>query len=589
MKDVAAARRSQSADRDLAPRAAPGRTTLSQPEAGTAGRGPKGSVFSLFKTGREQLVGNPGELAGTEHRAPTMADVPHYAAPAPADAHIDGARLPVHVVRSEVNPLELAPATRPAALDLWEVHDPSRGPTPPEFVEIEGYHGTIMNPIIDELAAPTLFVGDGPRPDDVDQGALGDCYFLSVLMSMAQRDPGRIQSMVRPDGRGGATVTMWRRLGQDYLPVDVHVSGELLADKQGGLRGARPRAAHAPISTDWWARIDTTRLEVHRRDLFEVARWAPLMEKAYARLAQQYGKDAIAAAPAGTQSGYDVIGNGGWPSSPLLALYGEEKSSQAAFVSSAATQWYPGASSGQALLAANQPVIDQLVRIAARGHEPTQAETDAPVMVAVAMSADMMKRLGPAVNAALEEVDDAALRCVLDAWLVWARLPADSAGVTAKADAQRAVELAAAAAVAAGSELHASTSPAVQAAVDLMLDVQAGNDAAGSGQRNILGNHAYSVVGAWFVDGAWQQVPLHTTAKAERTQLYARVDTKLSSVRLRNPHHTNEPDRLGNSQPTRSDDGSPDGIASDGMFTLSLEEFLRNFSRAGGGVFRRSP
>ena len=48
----------------------------------------------------------------------------------------------------------------------------------------------------------------------------------------------------------------------------------------GTVHGAQLRCAPAPKAMDYWARIRRSVLHIHRKDEFECARWAPLMEKA---------------------------------------------------------------------------------------------------------------------------------------------------------------------------------------------------------------------------------------------------------------------------------------------------------------------
>jgi hypothetical protein len=127
-------------------------------------------------------------------------------------------------------------------------------------------------------------------------------------------------------------------------------------------------------------------------------------------------------------------------------------------------------------------------------------------------------------------------------------------------------------------------SPAIRAAVDLMLDLYSGP----SLERNILGSHCYSIVQALFLDSRGDWVPLAAAAPWVRPTLFPRVDTARSLVRLFNPHHANEPDRHGDNRPTRPGDGAPFGSGSDGVFTLSLDQFFRNFSSVDSGVFARS-
>jgi outer membrane protein OmpA-like peptidoglycan-associated protein len=139
------------------------------------------------------------------------------------------------------------------------------------------------------------------------------------------------------------------------------------------------------------------------------------------------------------------------------------------------------------------------------------------------------------------------------------------------------------------NNLHdGARSAPVRAMMDLMLDLRNIGTDASSGQRNIYGGHSYSVVGVSFVNTAGAPVGLGGVTGAARVAMFPQVDTTQSWVRLRNPHHGNEPDRLGNNTPTNPGDGPPSSRASDGIFTMSLEEFFRNFNAVDTGVFPRS-
>lgn len=52
-----------------------------------------------------------------------------------------------------------------------------------------------------------LFPNGVPRPDDVDQGDLGDCWLLAVLAGMAAQNPDAIERMIRENPDGTYTVT----------------------------------------------------------------------------------------------------------------------------------------------------------------------------------------------------------------------------------------------------------------------------------------------------------------------------------------------------------------------------------------------
>lgn len=68
----------------------------------------------------------------------------------------------------------------------------------------------------------------------VDQGSLGDCWFLSSLAALADKNPEAIRRMVHDDGDGNYTVTLFI----DGEWQAIHVDNTMLIDENG-----RPRFA----------------------------------------------------------------------------------------------------------------------------------------------------------------------------------------------------------------------------------------------------------------------------------------------------------------------------------------------------------
>lgn len=68
----------------------------------------------------------------------------------------------------------------------------------------------------------------------VDQGSLGDCWFLASLAALADKDPEAIRRMVHDDGDGNYTVTLF----VDGRWQAIHVDNTMLIDENG-----RPRFA----------------------------------------------------------------------------------------------------------------------------------------------------------------------------------------------------------------------------------------------------------------------------------------------------------------------------------------------------------
>jgi hypothetical protein len=94
--------------------------------------------------------------------------------------------------------------------------------------------------------------GTSPSMSDVNQGQVGDCYFLSSIQSFADKTPGRLQEMAVDLGDGTYAVQFVRNGVKSYVRVDA----DLPAASWGGLLYASPEGSGAV--------------------------WAPIMEKAYA-------------------------------------------------------------------------------------------------------------------------------------------------------------------------------------------------------------------------------------------------------------------------------------------------------------------
>ena len=82
--------------------------------------------------------------------------------------------------------------------------------------------------------------GDGPAAGDVNQGAVGDCYFLSSLAAFATVNPPVIKESAVDLGDGTYIV----RFVRSGAPVYVRVSASLPTGNFAGLRFAHPGAAH---------------------------------------------------------------------------------------------------------------------------------------------------------------------------------------------------------------------------------------------------------------------------------------------------------------------------------------------------------
>jgi hypothetical protein len=121
------------------------------------------------------------------------------------------------------------------------------------------------------------------RPDleDIDQGDLGDCWFLAGLGAITLSDPEFIKHQIRDNGDGTYTVTFYKRTGDgEFAPEQVTVDGDFPVDGDGNAVYDHPAG-------------DET--------------WAMIYEKAFAQW----------------KGGYDDI-EGGWGDQSMEAIYGRE-------------------------------------------------------------------------------------------------------------------------------------------------------------------------------------------------------------------------------------------------------------------------
>lgn len=690
----------------------------------------------------ESISGNPAERgsgtaagATTTHRTPTLGDAVNAPA-APTAAPTDSRPANVKINAPRDRPLRFDGPVSPRPELIFEEGE-QVSPPPSGFTAVTAIQGTGDQPMVEQAADSGIYINNQPTPDDVQQGGIGDCYCEATLMSMAQRDPGKIKSMMVANGSGGATVTLWRRQAHqrsilerifgggdtfDYAPVQVSVNQDLAVNiSNNRVHGAQLRAAPTPKNVEFWGAINGSTLEVHRKDLFEVARWAPLMEKAYARFAQQYGQEGgftgVGTGAAAGTAGYDAI-NSGFSQYCMRVFYGPAADAAGAISMEGMTA-FPTA--GNNILAANPAVVDRLLLLAGRQDTPQPGETTSPVITAFTDPEAQIRNLNTAITNAIADPDYTSLSATVrtkittlqTAIATYNTTPPDPAGTPGpKAAARQAVGNAAVEVARTPNDDHlaelrrhaptpvefdnnsdapkasfvprlnffgqwleyvsvaslcpfvvnyvghassegtepdnqalserratntdvavkngrdatkmarhtyntsgvgetgAAATPAwrrvditiehgapsnelfdgartapIRAMMDLVLNVRNLGTDNSTGQRNIYASHAYSVVGVNFVTTTGVVVPLQSFPQASRAPLYPLVDCEVSTIRVRNPHHGNEPDRTGMGRPTRPGDGAPSGPTSDGSFTVSVNEFFRNFNFLETGVF----
>jgi hypothetical protein len=101
-----------------------------------------------------------------------------------------------------------------------------------------------------------------PAASDVNQGYIGDCYFMASLAEVAQQNPSAIENMIQSNGNGTYSVDFKINGADDYVTVNSQLS---VMTNAGWANGSKLEFANGSTL------------------------WAPLIEKAYAELNEQTG------------------------------------------------------------------------------------------------------------------------------------------------------------------------------------------------------------------------------------------------------------------------------------------------------------
>ncbi|HEY2759881.1 MAG TPA: C2 family cysteine protease [Pirellulales bacterium] len=114
-----------------------------------------------------------------------------------------------------------------------------------------------------------LFV-NGASYTDVQQGGLGDCYFLSALAETALKNPGAITSMFIINGDGTYTVRFMHGSKAEYVTVDSQLptdsSGHLVFDGMG-------HSATSSSNELWVALAEKAYVEINECGWIRPASW----------------------------------------------------------------------------------------------------------------------------------------------------------------------------------------------------------------------------------------------------------------------------------------------------------------------------
>ncbi len=130
-----------------------------------------------------------------------------------------------------------------------------------------------------------LFI-DGPKAEDVRQGAIGDCYFPAAMAALAHFNPAALQDAIKDNGDGTYNVRFYEN-GSKSRPVNITVDADLYARSYGG-----------PVyGSSLGGSTEPGKMEL----------WFPLMEKAYAQW----------------KGSYETIGGGGVAGKVMTEVLGK--------------------------------------------------------------------------------------------------------------------------------------------------------------------------------------------------------------------------------------------------------------------------
>ena len=515
---------------------------------------------------------------------------------------------------------------------------------------------TIATPASEsDLLSDSLYIDDTLNVSDVRQGGIGDCYLLAVVSGIASKDPVQLWGMMQLIGSGK------KQFAAEFFrldpKVDTWVKQRIIVPTSmvmvnGSLKGVRLTRSAGPKYTNWsvkqtqntvtlprMVRTGRTRgpqqpeqeqpvvqneYTIHRHDFYEVALWAPLLEKAYARFAQEYGKYGTPQTdddfkPQDNRPGFDIISSGGRENQiygmfygPKVASHGVENvnydvnqapdnnvvNNRAMIEHLAAfkkTNRRDNTESSRTLLTASaspaahianaRAVINKLLRDDQALHEFDQAlrvdiPDDQPAQQPGVQVPQKVKpnraKLGLRMEFSITALDQFT-KALEDASAALNDVAVEEAKPIRPgywADDKRAVIKrknviagdASKAVVKASSPwsnfLHTTRTTIFVNLVETLSNVMNLGTDFSPGQRNIYSSHAYTILDVKFVGKDGQEI-VNFDPKVHLNNLSATAST----IVIRNPHAMNAPNPHGETTEPQTE----------GVFTFTFDQFVRNF------------
>lgn len=444
---------------------------------------------------------------------------------------------------------------------------------------VEMIMGNEADPILSNgLVDEPLYIGGAPRPEDIAQGGMGDCYFLAPLHQIVSQDPSAITDNLSVSGNSVSFTfqVVDSPEGDVYREEKVTTSADLLfaQDSNGkdDLVGAEVFADPEISESAWWVAYDQSlrSLDIHREDRHEAAAWVAYLEKLYALFAQKHGKYGDLAAPEsdlqslmnddGTAKNMTEMIDGGFENRVYQMFYGAD-------VTRKGEELFAGRQNQGSIVESNKKTITHLLLLS-KGEKSKEK---------------LMLTVWASIEDHIQKFDVQVKQCVQSP-----EIPSDSPVLLLLFDVltdislwkmetdegkkeQLVEQIAKLAESLIDSEVwmildESADKSQWQILLELAGNVQYAGTDTSDDERNVYSGHAYSVMGAVFRDVSG--VEIQPDVKNLDTDLH-KISLLDSRVQIRNPHRTNEPDLEAN--------GPSDGV-DDGVFEFSLDQFFRNFT-----------
>jgi hypothetical protein len=153
-------------------------------------------------------------------------------------------------------------------------------------ISLSSVGGANYNPTYQSSTLPLYGPSGAPTYQDVNQGYLGDCYFMSALGDVALQDPSAIENMISSNGNGTYSVRFFVQGQPDYVTVNSEL----------------------PVMGGGYAWANGSKLEFANGKTDD---WVALFEKAYAQLNAQTNQPHGASLNAASDSYAGLTGGNG--------------------------------------------------------------------------------------------------------------------------------------------------------------------------------------------------------------------------------------------------------------------------------------